>query len=139
MRMRYERRDPRAEDLREIAELKSRCDAQDRDLRLLTETLRELQMEQQELQQSCGGGGSAAMARKQKNKKSKLNCDVIYEENEERESPPNNYRNGNFEWECKLRELEGKIFTFWFDLRDCGIFSLIFPLFQICIYLVWSF
>ncbi|XP_037032855.1 putative leucine-rich repeat-containing protein DDB_G0290503 isoform X1 [Bradysia coprophila] len=93
MRMRYERRDPRAEDLREIAELKNRCDAQDRDLRILTEKLRELQMEHQELEQSCGG----AAVRKQKNKKSKLNCDVIYEENEERESPPNAYRNGNFE------------------------------------------
>lgn len=93
MRMRYERRDPRAEDLREIEELKSRCDAQDRDLRILTEKLRELQMEHQELQQSCGG----AQVRKQKSKKSKLNCDVIYEENEERESPPSNgYRNGDF-------------------------------------------
>lgn len=91
--MRYERRDPRAEDLREIEELKSRCDAQDRDLRILTEKLRELQMEHQELQQSCGG---VQQARKQKNKKSKLNCDVIYEENEERDSPPNGYRNGNF-------------------------------------------
>ncbi|KAJ6633036.1 Laminin subunit alpha-2 [Pseudolycoriella hygida] len=93
MRMRYERRDPRAEDLREIEELKSRCDAQDRDLRILTEKLRELQMEHQELQQSCG----SAQLRKQKNKKSKLNCDVIYEENEERESPPSNvYQNGDF-------------------------------------------
>lgn len=88
--MRYERRDPRAEDLREIEELKSRCDAQDRDLRILTEKLRELQME---LQQQNGGGASS---RKQKNKKTKLNCDVIYEENEERESPPSNgYHNGD--------------------------------------------
>ncbi len=92
--MRYERRDPRAEDLREIEELKSRCDAQDRDLRILTEKLRELQMDHQELQQSCGG----AQVRKQKNKKSKLNCDVIYEENEERESPPRNGHSvGNFD------------------------------------------
>lgn len=95
MRMRYERRDPRAEDLRDIEELKSRCDAQDRDLRTLTENLRELQMEHQELQQSCGNG----QARKQsKNKKSKLNCDVIYEENEERDSPPPfNGHNGAFD------------------------------------------
>lgn len=94
MRMRYERRDPRAEDLREIEELKSRCDAQDRDLRLLTETLRELQMEHQQLQQSIGNTST----RKPKNKKSKLNCDVIYEENEERESPPaNGYHNGDFD------------------------------------------
>lgn len=94
--MRYERRDPRAEDLREIEELKSRCDAQDRDLRILTETLRELQMEHQQLQQSTGNTST----RKPKNKKSKLNCDVIYEENEERESPPSNgYHNGDFDGE----------------------------------------
>lgn len=45
--MRYERRDPRPEDLRQITELKNIVDAQDRDLRILTERLREIQMFQQ--------------------------------------------------------------------------------------------
>lgn len=45
MRMRYERRDPRPEDLREIAELRSRCESQERDLYLLTNRLREMQLQ----------------------------------------------------------------------------------------------
>lgn len=80
MRMRYERRDPRPEDLRDIEELKGRIEAQDRDLRKLTEKLRELQMVQQQQQPQTTG--------KPKSKKSKVNCDVIYEENEERETSP---------------------------------------------------
>lgn len=87
MRMRYERRDPRQEDLREIEELRVRVDSQDRDLRKLTEKLRELQMGQQ---QQKSGQQTQSQSRKQKNKKSQVNCDVIYEENEERESPPTN-------------------------------------------------
>ncbi|XP_052871891.1 uncharacterized protein LOC128277473 isoform X2 [Anopheles cruzii] len=51
MRLRYERRDPRPEDLREIEELKNVIDSQDRDLRMLTESLRELQLQQMEQQQ----------------------------------------------------------------------------------------
>lgn len=94
MRMRYERRDPRPEDLREIAELKNRVEIQDRDLTNLTERLRELQMGQQ--QQNGSTTNLNVTPRKGKNRKnhdksnlSKLNCDVIYEENEERESSPN--------------------------------------------------
>ncbi|KAM7360112.1 uncharacterized protein ACRADG_003401 isoform 1-T2 [Cochliomyia hominivorax] len=111
MRMRYERRDPRPEDLREIAELRARCESQERDLYLLTDRLREMQIQMNELQQN--GVECNAMNNKN-NKKSKpikkpppktipTNCDVIYEENEERESPPptqnsiynnnNNYNN----------------------------------------------
>lgn len=81
MRIRYERREPRAEDIRTIQELKAVIEAQDKDLRRLTEQLREIQMHQQ-----SGNNGSAAdqpphPARKPK--KPKMKCDVIYEENEE--------------------------------------------------------
>lgn len=93
MRMRYERRDPRPEDLREMEDLRGRVDSQDRDLRKLTEKLRELQMDQQQPKSS---GQPQALPRKQKNKKSQVNCDVIYEENEDRESPPTNrFKFGN--------------------------------------------
>ncbi|XP_058054042.1 uncharacterized protein LOC131205801 [Anopheles bellator] len=51
MRLRYERRDPRPEDLRQIEELKNVIESQDRDLRMLTESLRELQLQQMEQQQ----------------------------------------------------------------------------------------
>nr|XP_029731880.1 interaptin-like isoform X2 [Aedes albopictus] len=51
MRMRYERRDPRQEDLQQIEELKSVIESQDRDLRLLTEQFREMQLHERELQQ----------------------------------------------------------------------------------------
>ncbi|KFB47177.1 AGAP011049-PA-like protein [Anopheles sinensis] len=50
MRLRYERRESRPEDLQQIEELKRVIDSQDRDLRLLTETLRELQLEQMQKQ-----------------------------------------------------------------------------------------
>lgn len=93
MRMRYERRDPRPEDLREMEDLRGRVDSQDRDLRKLTEKLRELQMDQQ---QTKSGGQPQTVPRKQKSKKSQVNCDVIYEENEDRESPPTNqFKMGN--------------------------------------------
>lgn len=106
MRIRYERREPRAEDIREIQELKSVIEAQDKDLRLLTEKLREFQMhrnaitpcepppnyernemmmmhEQQQQQQQPPLSPSSMM---RKMKKPSLNCDVIYEaENEEEE------------------------------------------------------
>lgn len=49
--MRYERRDPRQEDLQQIEELKSVIESQDRDLRLLTEQFREMQLHERELQQ----------------------------------------------------------------------------------------
>lgn len=96
--MRYERRDPRPEDLREIDELKSRIESQDRDLCRLTEKLRELQNQQQNGQQTAhivqrnnnssnnsktNGGNKSPSASKQQ--KSKINCSVIYEENEERD------------------------------------------------------
>lgn len=51
MRMRYERRDPRPEDLRQIDELKSVVDSQEKDIFYLTEQLRELQLDQQQQQQ----------------------------------------------------------------------------------------
>lgn len=104
MRIRYERREPRAEDIREIQELKSVIEAQDRDLRLLTEKLREIQMHRngitaaceppsydehdemmmQHQQQQPPSLSPSSMMRKMK--KPLLNCDVIYEaENEEEE------------------------------------------------------
>lgn len=92
MRMRYERRDPRPEDLREIEELRSRIEAQDRDLRRLTEKLRELQMLSSNQQQQPTNNNNDAPQQqrsgKGKNKKSKLNCDVIYEENEDSDISP---------------------------------------------------
>ncbi|XP_055905108.1 putative leucine-rich repeat-containing protein DDB_G0290503 isoform X2 [Eupeodes corollae] len=87
MRMRYERRDPRQEDLREIAELRSRCEAQERDIFALTDRLREMQIQLEELQGGAGGK-KKSQVRKPPPKTIPTNCDVIYEENEERESPP---------------------------------------------------
>lgn len=106
MRIRYERREPRGEDIREIQELKGVIDAQDKDLRHLTEKLREMQMHQvmfsggdggddfeqlqqeqqmQQIQQQLQQQHSPSAMRKMK--KPKINCDVIYEEeNEDQES-----------------------------------------------------
>lgn len=97
MRIRYERRDPRAEDVREIQELKSVIDAQDKDLRHLTEQLREMQMhraydkgngicdqinyEQLDEEEMTPMQIPSAVLRKIK--KPKINCDVIYEEENE--------------------------------------------------------
>lgn len=108
MRIRYERRDPRPEDIREIQELKSIIDAQDRDLRHLTEQLRSMQMhrgydnnktnkkmiandsmnyEQSDMMQDMPIAPIPSPASVRKMKKPALNCDVIYEaENEDEES-----------------------------------------------------
>lgn len=98
MRIRYERRDPRPEDIREIHELKSIIDAQDKDLRQLTERLRGMQIHHAYDNNAIDNDESAHydqsnMTMKQdtqsvrKMKKPTLNCDVIYEaENEEEES-----------------------------------------------------
>ncbi|CAO1440643.1 unnamed protein product, partial [Diamesa serratosioi] len=51
MRMRYERRDPRPDDLRQIDELKNVVESQERDICDLTEQLRDLQLQQQQQQQ----------------------------------------------------------------------------------------
>lgn len=51
MRIRYERRDPRPEDIRRIDELKSMVDSQEKDIFYLTEQLRELQLVHQQQQQ----------------------------------------------------------------------------------------
>lgn len=96
MRIRYERREPRAEDIREIQELKSVIEAQDKDLRLLTEKLREIQMHRNGVavcdpmnfetpEMMMQPMPTPSLIRKMK--KPSLNCDVIYEaENEEEES-----------------------------------------------------
>lgn len=96
MRIRYERREPRAEDVRTIEELKAIIEAQDKDLRMLTEKLRAMQMqngtpmvchEQPEMMEEMQPPQSPSHLRKMK--KPILNCDVIYEaENEEEESQP---------------------------------------------------
>lgn len=88
MRIRYERREPRAEDVREIQELKLIIEAQDKDLRLLTEKLRELQMHQ-------NGSGiheepepmlqQIPPHHARKMKKPAINCDVIYEDENEQD------------------------------------------------------
>ncbi|XP_017023670.1 uncharacterized protein [Drosophila kikkawai] len=87
MRMRYERRDPRAEDLREISELRTRCESQERDLYVLTDRLREMQIQMSELQQNGDRKGGGKSVKKPPPKSIATSCDVIYEENEERESP----------------------------------------------------
>lgn len=89
MRFRYERRDPRAEDIREIEELRSIVEAQDRDLRKLTEQLRSMQIGQSiqfepiTVKQPPPSIVGPPPAPVRKNKRSKINCDVIYEEPEE--------------------------------------------------------
>ncbi|XP_054725546.1 uncharacterized protein LOC129235627 isoform X2 [Anastrepha obliqua] len=91
MRMRYERRDPRPEDLREIDELRSRCESQERDLFDLTDRLREMQIQMTAMQAANGDAAKkvAKQVKKPPPKTIPTNCDVIYEdENEERESPP---------------------------------------------------
>ncbi|XP_050329212.1 uncharacterized protein LOC126758845 isoform X1 [Bactrocera neohumeralis] len=91
MRMRYERRDPRPEDLREIEELRTRCESQERDLFELTDRLREMQIQMTNMQEANGEAGKkpAKPVKKPPPKTIPTNCDVIYEdENEERESPP---------------------------------------------------
>uniref|UniRef100_A0A1Q3FL54 Putative calponin similarity domain-containing protein n=1 Tax=Culex tarsalis TaxID=7177 RepID=A0A1Q3FL54_CULTA len=107
MRMRYERREPRQEDLQQIEELKSVIESQDRDLRLLTERLREMQLQERELlqqQQQQQPPPQPPRRAKNRNKPSQqqqqqqqqmivedcepqpipvpIVCDVIYEENE---------------------------------------------------------
>lgn len=92
MRIRYERREPRAEDIREIQELKSVIEAQDKDLRLLTEKLREIQMhrngivacDQMDFEEPDMMAQPVRQPRKMK--KPARSCDIIYEaENEEEE------------------------------------------------------
>ncbi|KAL9702154.1 hypothetical protein quinque_005672 [Culex quinquefasciatus] len=104
MRMRYERREPRQEDLQQIEELKSVIESQDRDLRLLTERFREMQLQERELlQQQQQLQPPPQPPRRAKNRNNKpqpqqqqqqmivedcepipvpIVCDVIYEENE---------------------------------------------------------
>lgn len=81
MRMRYERRDPRTEDLKEISELRNRCESQERDLCVLTERLRDMQMQVEKSTPQENG-----KIRKPPAKIIPTTCDVIYEENEDRES-----------------------------------------------------
>lgn len=86
--MRYERRESRQEDQREIAELKERCESQERDLARLTETLRQLQIIQEH--HVVPPGQDATMPTDPPARPAKgrllaspgLNCDVIYEEQE---------------------------------------------------------
>lgn len=75
MRMRYERRDPRPEDLRQIDELKSIVDSQEKDIFDLTEQLREVQLYQQQQQmqnhQNQAHLQNANQSKKNKTKSSK--------------------------------------------------------------------
>lgn len=73
MRMRYERRDPRPEDLRQIDELKSIVDSQEKDIFDLTEQLREIQLYQQQQMQNHQNQTqqNANQSKKNKNKNNK--------------------------------------------------------------------
>ncbi|XP_058467130.1 plectin isoform X1 [Malaya genurostris] len=109
MRMRYERREPRREDLQQIEELKSVIESQDHDLRLLTERLREMQLQEEKmlLQQQLMNPPQPPRRAKNRGKQNQINdlpvseeqqqypqeqqpvassvaivCDGIYEENE---------------------------------------------------------
>lgn len=80
MRMRYERREPRAEDLAKIDELKTVVDSQEKDICQLTEQLRDLQLQMQSYQQqqqnsnqSSGGGGGNKRSRGKNNNNNKTN------------------------------------------------------------------
>lgn len=88
--MRYERREPRQEDQREITELKERCESQERDLARLTETLRQLQIIQEHHPTTPPGQDAAMPVDVHANGRRILaspahNCDVIYEEQEPQE------------------------------------------------------
>ncbi|XP_055372949.1 probable serine/threonine-protein kinase DDB_G0282963 isoform X2 [Condylostylus longicornis] len=105
MRLRYERREPRPEDLREIDELRARCDSQERDLCELTERLREMQMQMEEMQaindeqqhRHSSGNRKKQPIRKPPPKQIPISCDVIYEEeNEETESLGDENKNGEY-------------------------------------------
>lgn len=67
--MRYERRDPRQEDLRQIDELKSMVDSQEKDISYLTGQLRELQLHQQ--MQTLQNQQNANQSKKSKGKNNK--------------------------------------------------------------------
>lgn len=84
MRVRYERREPRVEDIARINELKSVVDSQEKDICQLTEQLRDLQLQmqshqnqlnqqQQNSNQSKGGGGSKNKGRNNSNNKNNSN------------------------------------------------------------------
>lgn len=94
--MRYERRESRQEDQREISELKERCEAQERDLMRLTETLRQLQIIQEhqhpiqaDAQMPVDVPPVAARAKGRGLANPSHNCDVIYEEQEPQEEEQN--------------------------------------------------
>jgi hypothetical protein len=91
MRMRYERRDPRPEDLRQIDELKSLTDTQEKDIFHLTEELRELQLQHQQLQQqfsslqqnssSSNNNNQSKRNNKSKNNKNSNNSNNVKSQN----------------------------------------------------------
>lgn len=86
--MRYERRESRQEDQREISELKERCESQERDLATLTETLRQLQIIQEHQPTPPGQDAMMPVDAVVSRPKGRAmvspshNCDVIYEEQE---------------------------------------------------------
>ncbi|XP_035789832.1 uncharacterized protein LOC118465575 isoform X2 [Anopheles albimanus] len=73
MRLRYERRESRPEDLQQIEELKSVVESQDRDLRLLTERLRELQLQQVQVPEPQRQPQPTPTPRRSKHNKGKQN------------------------------------------------------------------
>lgn len=96
MRIRYERREPRSEDVRTIQELKGVIEAQDKDLRLLTEELRKMQMCQNDAPMYNQMNYDQGMMQEDqpaqlqspthlRKMKKPFNCDVIYEAEEEDE------------------------------------------------------
>lgn len=76
MRMRYERRDPRPDDLRHIDELKAIVDSQEKDIFYLTEQLRELQLHQPN-QQNQQNANQSKKNRSKNNKNSANNRNII--------------------------------------------------------------
>lgn len=73
MRMRYERRDPRPDDLRQIDELKNVVESQERDICDLTEQLRDLQLQQQQNVQTNNNSSNQQQSRRGKGGRGKMN------------------------------------------------------------------
>jgi hypothetical protein len=73
MRIRYERRDPRPEDLRRIDELQAMVDSQEKDIYCLTEQLREMQLIQTQQQNNGNQNNSNQSNKRSKGKNNKNN------------------------------------------------------------------
>ncbi|CAO1440363.1 unnamed protein product [Diamesa tonsa] len=97
MRMRYERRDPRPDDLRQIDELKNVVESQERDICDLTEQLRDLQLQQQQNIQTNNNSSSNNQQQSRRGKgRGKMNSN--------QKSQNNATQNNNQQFHLKLQQ-----------------------------------